>query len=140
MGRARRAPRRSLPDGFGISERVRAWNAEKGYPAEHLDVHLAVFRTKAAAGGYVYADWDAAFMEAIREDWAGARAAGSAGVLPLRGSAPGRLGPPRRAQEASTVAIGASIGLEARPGESLEAFADRVGLELERRRTNGGGR
>lgn len=30
---------------------------------------------KAKARGYAYADWDAALMEAIRQDWAGLRKA-----------------------------------------------------------------
>ncbi|WP_426355645.1 hypothetical protein ACN9MD_09630 [Stenotrophomonas maltophilia] len=65
----KRAPSRSaMPNGFSISERVRAWAAEKGH--DRLDQHLESFRAKATAKGYTYADWDAAFMEAIRENWA----------------------------------------------------------------------
>ncbi len=65
----KRAPSKtSLPADFGISERVRSWAAEKGHC--RLDQHLESFRAKAAAKGYTYADWDAAFMEAIRENWA----------------------------------------------------------------------
>lgn len=57
-----------MPADFGISERVRSWAAKKGFG--RLDEHLESFRTKAAKHGYAYADWDAAFMEAVREDWA----------------------------------------------------------------------
>lgn len=57
-----------IPEDFGVSERVRAWAAEKGHG--RLDEHLESFKAKAAAHGYAYADWDAAFMEAIRNDWA----------------------------------------------------------------------
>jgi len=57
-----------MPDDFGISERVRAWAKEKGHT--HLEERLESFRSKAKAKGYMYADWDAAFMEAIRENWA----------------------------------------------------------------------
>lgn len=65
----KRAPSKSpLPDDFGISDRVRAWAAEKGH--DRLDKHLESFRGKAAAKGYTYADWDAAFMTAIRDNWA----------------------------------------------------------------------
>lgn len=58
-----------LPDGFSISERVRAWATEKGWL--RLDEHFAAFCSKARAKAYVYADWDEAFMEAVRKDWAG---------------------------------------------------------------------
>lgn len=65
----KRAPSKSpLPNGFSVSERVKAWAAEKGH--DRLDQHLESFRAKATAKGYTYADWDAAFMEAIRENWA----------------------------------------------------------------------
>lgn len=64
-GRKAKTP---MPAEFGISERVKAWAHEKGYG--QLADHLEAFRRKVAANGYAYADWDAAFMEAIREDWA----------------------------------------------------------------------
>ena len=65
----KRAPSKSvLPADFGISARVRSWASEKGH--DRLEQHLESFRAKATAKGYTYADWDAAFMEAIRENWA----------------------------------------------------------------------
>lgn len=65
----KRAPQKHpLPADFGISNRVRDWAAEKGH--DRLDQHLESFRAKSQAKGYAYADWDAAFMEAIRENWA----------------------------------------------------------------------
>lgn len=65
----KRAPSKSaLPNGFSVSDRVKEWAAEKGH--DRLDQHLESFRAKATAKGYTYADWDAAFMEAIRENWA----------------------------------------------------------------------
>jgi uncharacterized protein YdaU (DUF1376 family) len=57
-----------LPTDFGISARVEAWAAEKGFT--NLASHLEAFRETATARAYAYADWDAAFMKAIREDWA----------------------------------------------------------------------
>lgn len=57
-----------MPADFGISERVEAWAEKHGHAK--LDQHLESFRAKVAAHGYRYVDWDAAFMEAIREDWA----------------------------------------------------------------------
>lgn len=58
----------SMPDGFGISDRVRKWAAEKGY--SRLEERLEHFVGKARANGYTYADWDEALMGAIRDDWA----------------------------------------------------------------------
>jgi hypothetical protein len=65
-------PRKTgLPQKFEISARVQAWAAEKGF--DHLPEHLEAFASKALAKGYSYADWDEAFMTAIRDDWAGLR-------------------------------------------------------------------
>lgn len=69
------APKTPLPPDFGVSPRVEAWAASKGFGA--LDIHLEVFRSKALAKGYTYADWDEGFMGAIREDWAGLRTGGN---------------------------------------------------------------
>lgn len=64
----KRAPKTSLADDFAVSERVKAWAIEKGY--SRLSEHLDAFKAKAKANGYTYVDWDSAFMEAIRNDWA----------------------------------------------------------------------
>ena len=61
-----------MPADFGVSERVAEWAKERGFT--ELDQHLEVFKRKAIAKGYTYASWDDAFMEAIRQDWAGIRA------------------------------------------------------------------
>lgn len=58
----------ALPPDFGISDAVRSWAEKKGHT--RLDEHLESFKAKAKAKGYEYADWDSAFMEAIRGDWA----------------------------------------------------------------------
>lgn len=58
----------SLPDDFSISVRVRKWAKEKGH--NRLEEHFEDFKLKAMAKGYKYADWDAAFMNAVRNDWA----------------------------------------------------------------------
>ncbi|MDD0812982.1 hypothetical protein PSQ20_21785 [Curvibacter sp. RS43] len=57
-----------LPENFGVSDQVKAWAAEKGFA--DLDRHLESFKDKCQANGYTYVNWDAAFMEAIRGDWA----------------------------------------------------------------------
>ena len=56
-----------LPKDFGISEQVRAWAEKNGY--NNLEAHLESFKDRAQAKGYKYLDWDAAFKNAIREDW-----------------------------------------------------------------------
>jgi len=71
--------KRRIPDDFSVSDSVRAWAGTKGYL--QLDEHLDAFRRKAEAKGYTYVDWDKAFMEAIREDWAKLRG-GSFGGAP----------------------------------------------------------
>ncbi len=58
----------SLPDDFAVSQRVREWATSKGF--DRLDEHLDAFRRKALMNAYTYMDWDLAFMEAVREDWA----------------------------------------------------------------------
>lgn len=83
-GRKRRPPKSSMPENFGISERVKAWAAEKGY--DRLADHLDAFRLKVAKGAYTYADWDAALMEAIREDWAKLRGRPMNGAAPAAGN------------------------------------------------------
>lgn len=64
----KRAAKTTIPDDFAISERVEAWAKQKGFG--RLTEHLESFKRKAMAKAYEYADWDSAFMEAIREDWA----------------------------------------------------------------------
>ncbi len=73
-----RARETSMPEDFGISERVRSWATEKDFG--RLDEHLEAFCGKALAKGYTYLDWDQAFMNAIRADWAKLNGAGAARV------------------------------------------------------------
>lgn len=75
-----RSRKTSMPEGFGVSDRVRAWAAEKGFG--RLDEHLEAFKAKCQAKGYTYSEWDSAFMEAIREDWAKLRGRGPNGAAP----------------------------------------------------------
>jgi hypothetical protein len=60
--------KRELPADFAVSERVERWAASSGHG--RLVEHLEAFKRKCQAKGYAYADWDAAFMEAVRQDWA----------------------------------------------------------------------
>lgn len=67
-GARKRALLVPLPDGFGISDRVREWAAEKGHT--QLAERLEHFTGYAKRNGRRYADWDEALMNAVREDWA----------------------------------------------------------------------
>jgi hypothetical protein len=64
----KRKTKTSIPDDFTISERVKVWAKGKGL--NHLSDHLDNFILCSKAKGYQYADWDAAFMNAIRNNWA----------------------------------------------------------------------
>lgn len=60
--------KRTLPDDFVLSDRHRAW-AEKN-DIRNLEGHYEYFCDAAGAKGYEYADWDRAFQNAMRSDWA----------------------------------------------------------------------
>lgn len=68
ISRTKKPVRYPLPENFSISENVKKWAEEKNFTC--LDEHLEAFKRKAIMNSYAYADWDLAFMEAIREDWA----------------------------------------------------------------------
>lgn len=65
---AKRKQKIPMPDDFSISDSVRDWAKKQGL--DRLDEHLDAFKRKAEMNGYRYINWDLAFMEAIREDWA----------------------------------------------------------------------
>lgn len=65
----KRPPAKSeLPAEFGITPAVRSWANMGGF--DRLDERLAHFVGWAKASGKQYADWDQAFQNAIRDDWA----------------------------------------------------------------------
>jgi hypothetical protein len=70
-GKGKKQTPTTLPEDFVISERVRAWAAEKGF--DQLEQHLECFVSTCKAKGYRYVDWDEAFMNAVRKDWADIR-------------------------------------------------------------------
>jgi hypothetical protein len=80
--RAKPAPKVAMPTDFGISDRVRDWAADKGHT--DLLAHLEAFRGYALRNSKVYADWDEAFMSAIREDWGHLREAKPSAREPTR--------------------------------------------------------
>lgn len=60
--------KRSLPKGFKVSESNQKWAKEKGF--DRLDEHLEYFVGYALANGKQYVDWDRAFQNAVRGNWA----------------------------------------------------------------------
>jgi hypothetical protein len=66
--KSRKSSTNPLPDDFEISTAVREWATKTG--VEHLERHFESFLVKVRAKGYVYANWDAAFQNAIADDWA----------------------------------------------------------------------
>lgn len=56
-----------IPSDFEISERVRVWAMKDNH--QNLELHLERFKETALMKNYKYADWDLAFMKAVREDW-----------------------------------------------------------------------
>lgn len=58
----------ALPSDFAISDSVAAWAIKNGHTM--LDDRLEHFKNWATAGAKRYADWDAAFRNAIAGDWA----------------------------------------------------------------------
>lgn len=62
----------TIPDEFAVSDEVLSWYREKGY-REDISKHLENFKDQCQAKGYVYANFDAAFKNAIRKDWAALR-------------------------------------------------------------------
>ena len=58
----------TIPDNFSLSQRVIEWGEKNGH--RNLDQHLDNFILCCESKGYKYVDWDAAFMRAVRDDWA----------------------------------------------------------------------
>jgi len=57
-----------IPVDFDISESVKEWADKNGF--NRLDEHLDNFVCQSKAKGYKYKDWDSAFRNAIRKNWA----------------------------------------------------------------------
>lgn len=69
-----------LPAAFDISDEVRLWACKNGYA--ELEAHLEHFVGYAKAKAATYADWDQAFMNAIRTNWAKLPKAGQHATRP----------------------------------------------------------
>lgn len=63
----------TIPDGFTISSEVAVWAAKEGFV--RLEQHLDWFVDWALSKGKKYVDWDRAFKNAIRGNWAKLEAA-----------------------------------------------------------------
>jgi len=64
----KRVIKTTIPSDFAVSDRVITWANEKGY--RDLNKHLDNFILVAQSNNYKYTDWDAAFMRAIKDNWA----------------------------------------------------------------------
>lgn len=73
--KTRKPSKAAMPEDFCVSDEVKVWAAKKKFG--RLDDHLEAFKLKVAANAYTYADWDAAFKTAIRDDWAKLRTTGT---------------------------------------------------------------
>ena len=60
--------KKPIPENFGISESVKLWAIKNNH--KNLDKHLENFISSCKANGYAYLDWDSAFMNAVRQNWA----------------------------------------------------------------------
>lgn len=73
--RKRNTPRKaratSIPENFGISERVTTW--AEGKKLTNLEPQFDAFVSYVKRKGATYVDWDEALMTAIRDDWAKVR-------------------------------------------------------------------
>lgn len=68
-GKKAKAVETPLPENFTISDRVTKWAAQQGL-AGVLELHFEAFVSTCKAKGYSYVDWDEAFMNAVRKNWA----------------------------------------------------------------------
>ena len=57
-----------IPKDFSISEGVIKWAEEKAHT--NLEEHLENFKIVSVAKGYTYTNWDCAFKNAVRNNWA----------------------------------------------------------------------
>lgn len=97
--KSRKPTKSPLPEGFAISEVVKAWAQKNGH--ENLHAHFESFVGKARANGYVYVDWDQALQNAVRDDWA-----------KLGQQVPRSAGPPRQSRHSGFENIDYSEGIE----------------------------
>ena len=57
-----------MPEDFGISDGIRKWAEDKGH--RNLEAHLEYFVDWVKSKGKTYVNWDSAFKNAVRQNWA----------------------------------------------------------------------
>jgi hypothetical protein len=72
IGKVSQGKESTIPSNFSISDKVILW-AEKNNHT-NLQKHFDNFVLSCQARNYKYTNWDAAFMKAIRDNWAGVQA------------------------------------------------------------------
>ena len=71
-----------------MNDELFAWGNQNGYGKTILQQHLDYFKDAAAARGYQYADWNAAFRNAVKADWAGLSTVAKSSHAPTSKKAP----------------------------------------------------
>jgi hypothetical protein len=61
---------RTIPEDFALSDVVIEWGKAKGYTKAVLQKHMEYFIDVSVAKQYKYADWNAAFRNAVKSNWA----------------------------------------------------------------------
>jgi hypothetical protein len=104
-----------ISDEFEISEPIKAWALKNGH--SQLEKHLESFINKCKAKNYKYSDWDAAFRNAITDNWA---KVGQAQMT--QDKAYGRWD----STLASTMARGKELGILPKVGETEGQYRERL--------------
>lgn len=68
-GKTKKGKATPLPENFVLSDRVLKWATRQGL-AGVIELHFEAFVSTCRAKGYTYVDWDEAFMNAVRKNWA----------------------------------------------------------------------
>ena len=104
-----------IADDFSVSENIKAWALKNGH--SQLERHLESFINKCKAKNYKYSDWDAAFRNAIADNWA-----------KVGQSLTTQDKPTMRwdATVAGTMAKGRELGIEPRVGETEGQYRERL--------------
>jgi hypothetical protein len=104
-----------ISDEFEISEPIKAWALKNGH--SQLEKHLESFINKCKAKNYKYSDWDAAFRNAITDNWAKVGQSQTTQDKPY-----GRWD----STLASTMAKGKELGILPKVGETEGQYRERL--------------
>lgn len=106
-----------ISDDFQISDSIKAWALKNGHT--QLEKHLESFINKCKAKNYKYSDWDAAFRNAIADNWA---KVGQAQLTQDKSYSRWD------ASVSSTMAKGIEMGLPPKIGETEGQYRERLRL------------